>query len=504
MNSRDSAYGWEPIPPGLLNEDESWEGPRSAHSSSNKFELDEERSSVAASGKKRKRQRGSGEGDEGEEYQAQSPSMSGAGAGPGAAEDGGVKRMKVERQPNDSAVEEEGDEEEEEAEEAPPENGEPDEGQLASSNADAQAQAQASATKKNSGGAKRAKHPNQYTARRALAAANAGNGGHNGSSSPSPSKRHLDSTRRAALRDSTAASRVGTPTPGENAASRNMSHPGGSWGMPEHLSHLAWLLPKAAPEPLNIHVPSSKGASGSQSRNNAAAAAMDAANSSLSARAGQRLQASPQPFHVVALQESSTKVRFPAKRTTMGEMRKRVRNISDYVTRIQIEAAEREKRMRFLGIRIEEDALKEKEKLEAMKEGEAAIDKTSSAEEGGKNDFQDESATVIVDQDGDAQMEGKDGQSAIVGAQEGEKGDRRQGLPATSDLAPASAEIPASKPSEKADEAARSNVPNAVRPAIGAESRATDMSLSSMLLVDELTRELVLFQAKYGTAGLSF
>jgi hypothetical protein len=35
---------------------------------------------------------------------------------------------------------------------------------------------------------------------------------------------------------------------------------------------------------------------------------------------------------------------------TMGEMRKRVRNIGEYVTRCQIEAVEREKRMKLLGI----------------------------------------------------------------------------------------------------------------------------------------------------------
>ena len=52
--------------------------------------------------------------------------------------------------------------------------------------------------------------------------------------------------------------------------------------------------------------------------------------------------------------------------------------------------------------------------------------------------------------------------------------------------------------------AARTGTAPLVRPTIGTDSRATDISLSSMLLVDELTRELVSFQAKYGTAGLSF
>lgn len=49
MNSRDSGYGWEPIPPGLLNEDEVWDDVRPKKE-------DEEGSS---SGRKRKRTGGS-------------------------------------------------------------------------------------------------------------------------------------------------------------------------------------------------------------------------------------------------------------------------------------------------------------------------------------------------------------------------------------------------------------------------------------------------------------
>jgi len=46
--------------------------------------------------------------------------------------------------------------------------------------------------------------------------------------------------------------------------------------------------------------------------------------------------------------DTSIKIRFPQKRMTMGEMRKRVRVTGEYMTRIQLEAVDREKRVAFL------------------------------------------------------------------------------------------------------------------------------------------------------------
>ena len=56
----------------------------------------------------------------------------------------------------------------------------------------------------------------------------------------------------------------------------------------------------------------------------------------------------PEPFQYVTAVDPAIRIRFPQKRMTMGEMRKRVRTTGEYVTRIQLEAVEREKRVGFL------------------------------------------------------------------------------------------------------------------------------------------------------------
>ncbi|GAA5932033.1 hypothetical protein JCM1841_003601 [Sporobolomyces salmonicolor] len=89
------------------------------------------------------------------------------------------------------------------------------------------------------------------------------------------------------------------------------------WSMPEHLKHLAYLLPTATPEP--ISVPSLS------SHHHSAHAYTD----------------SEQPPHHL---EPPTKVRFPAKRVTMPEMKKRARNVLEYLSRVQLEMSERGRR----------------------------------------------------------------------------------------------------------------------------------------------------------------
>lgn len=107
------------------------------------------------------------------------------------------------------------------------------------------------------------------------------------------------------------ASRPGTPQP--EASHRATAH----HTLPEHLSHLAYLLPpvldEKEPEPTQ---PPRLGL--------------------------------PPPFEYVTPIDSSIKIRFPQKRMTMGEMRKRVRVTGEYMTRIQLEAVDREKRVAFL------------------------------------------------------------------------------------------------------------------------------------------------------------
>lgn len=280
----------------------------------------------------------------------------------------------------------------------------------------------------------KAKQPNQYTYRKERLAnggsagglANGGNGiasaGRTVSPTPSPSK----SGRRgaAALREgSTMGSRTSTPAPGDvrvSGHSRNSNLPGGAWGLPEHLSHLVNLLPTSQPEPLTLHLPSTKGLSNPRS---GAAKDHHAENSSSS-------RPSPHPFTIVDVSEPPTKVRWPPKRMTMGEMRKRVRNISEYVTNKQLEAVERGKRMKDLGIEIVGPASDSQAQLGAE------------VETGGGAGFSDA-------------MEGVEGADGAL-----------------------------ERPSDSDSKA----------PAIADKERIP----LSMKLMDELTRELIAFQQKYG------
>ena len=145
------------------------------------------------------------------------------------------------------------------------------------------------------------KHPNQYTYRgRQETPVNA----------VPPRSREA----RRVARD--ANSRSGTPLP--EGSNRLPSH-----AMPEHLAHLAYLQPPTTGDE-------------------------DAAAERAAPQAGL-----PEPFALTTPIDPAIKIRYPQKRMTVGEMRKRARTISEYVTRVQIEAVEREKRVRFLGSIVE-------------------------------------------------------------------------------------------------------------------------------------------------------
>ncbi len=219
-------------------------------------------------------------------------------------------------------------------------------------------------------------------------------------------------------------------------------------GLPEHLTHLAYLLPNAGsrssrPSALSLE----NGKKGLLS-----ASASGSGSSIHSPPAG---ASCPTPFRVLSSIESSTKVRFPSRRMTMGEMRKRVRNIGEYVTRSQIEAVEREKRMKLLGI--------VPPYMEEMEE-EAEIEAEATHE-----DVKDASAATSA---------------------EG----------ATSTAADAT-----SAPAEQAtEEAARKEEESAAAAtAAAAQSKFEQLPLS-MRLMEELTRELIHFQRKFGTGPGSY
>lgn len=133
----------------------------------------------------------------------------------------------------------------------------------------------------------KSKHANQYTYRQKEA-----------------------SLRREARRTRDAGSRAGSPNPDPPSK-------GGSGALPEHLHHLAYLLPPFAGEEVEQRA----------------------------APVGANL---PAPVALTTTIDAATKIRYPQRRMTLGEMRKRVRNIGEYVTRIQVDAVERTKRMELL------------------------------------------------------------------------------------------------------------------------------------------------------------
>ncbi|WFC96033.1 Histone deacetylase complex subunit [Malassezia brasiliensis] len=137
------------------------------------------------------------------------------------------------------------------------------------------------------------KHPNQYTYR-------------NGAAPP---------TKRDARRAREPGTRPGTPQVEAPAK-------GGTGALPEHLQHLAYLLPPFVGEDDEGEAPRPEPAG---------------------PRAGL-----PEPFALTVAIDTATKIRYPQKRMTLGEMRKRVRNLGEYVTRVQIEAVERAKRVDLL------------------------------------------------------------------------------------------------------------------------------------------------------------
>ncbi|TIA83875.1 hypothetical protein E3P92_01815 [Wallemia ichthyophaga] len=78
------------------------------------------------------------------------------------------------------------------------------------------------------------------------------------------------------------------------------------WNLPDHLQHLSHLLPTEQPEMLALRIPHGSSTS-----------SMD------------------------TVKELPTRVKFPSKRMTIGEMKRRVRSVLEYVGRVQIEAAEK-------------------------------------------------------------------------------------------------------------------------------------------------------------------
>jgi hypothetical protein len=100
-----------------------------------------------------------------------------------------------------------------------------------------------------------------------------------------------------------------------------------SWALPDHLSTFTHLLPEHPPAALELRTP----------------------------RPFNAKQLAKDPATIVKFEtqlEPPHKVRYPTKRMTVGEMKKRVRSVLEYVGRIQVEETKRNERAKLLGIEI--------------------------------------------------------------------------------------------------------------------------------------------------------
>lgn len=145
-----------------------------------------------------------------------------------------------------------------------------------------------------------AKHPNQYTYRGKAA-------GPTGRGRGSPTKRGA----------------------GESGGRRRDAALDGSWGLPDHLSHLSDILPSPTPSPI-------------------IAPNLDPNEPPIPPQIAQVypfIALPPPGTHY----EFATKVKFPTKRTTLPDMRKRAESIFKYLSQVQVEMSERDKQNRNLG-----------------------------------------------------------------------------------------------------------------------------------------------------------
>lgn len=460
MNSRDSAYGWESIPPELLNEEDEWGSKEESENG----------------GRKRRRTAQEEEG----EHRSHSP------VGLSSSDGNSKRRTSSAIDAADDGIGQEVREEEEGEED-----GQGDREMEEVSNTTLQAKKSAKTRAPREQEASRPKHPNQYTARRAAAAVAAAAAGidNPGSSSPSPSPskhRLADGTRKTtSLRDViNNGSQMATPTPnGSQNDYSKLTNPGAPWGMPDHLSHLAYLLPSlTGPEPLIVNLASTKGMPSTSSNKGAPSTATK------DGKTDRITRASPQAFQNVSFVEPNTKIKFPGKRTTMGEMRKRIRNILDFVSRLQIESTERERRMKFLGIVKEAKAVavQETTSAESMEEDEPAQVEENKDQGLSVDAEKPETVQVSDEKDKDTTMKDADAEEII---------DESSAVPKDT------LEVPSTGPDSPFNNvgtALESVPPLKPTPTL---KQFTELYSPSMSLVDELTRELLAFQQRYGTGA---
>ncbi|PWN50141.1 hypothetical protein IE53DRAFT_396115 [Violaceomyces palustris] len=497
MNSRESAYGgWETIPPGLLAEGEVWEGAQVGGEGQGQdphAEVERRDKSL----KKRKR----GSHDEVEESNDNDDSPDRGDDGTGPAEVAKRRRMST-SQTHPGAPKASGDEDtshERSARdgESPSAQGR-DKGKKKKSSASGANAAHGSSREASlvsahqSASNPKPKHPNQYTYRNKEKTGSKdlarGSGQASTSTltsnspSPSPSKSRAEASRRG-NRD-LAGSRTSTPAPGDTNGGGRSHNPGAPWGLPDHLAHLAYLLPMQAKPSHGGGLPSTSN-KGSTPSSNPRRTAL-AASASSPVITGLPMPTSPnapQPFRVMSAIEPTTKVRFPARRMTMGEMRKRVRNIGEYVTRTQIEAVDREKRMRLLGIvpPHQEEALRQSQALSQGSYG------RSSARPSGSSTPQVDKpkGEPATDREEDVEM------ADVATEREAKTSSYSQG-----DQKEGEGELVGADALGDEVKDAKGGAPDEGQPE--GERNPFESLPISMRLIEELTRELINFQRKFG------
>ncbi|MCO5589748.1 hypothetical protein L7F22_043717 [Adiantum nelumboides] len=442
MNSRDSVYGWEPIPPGLLNEDEVWdEEAREAHEEAT-----------------RKRKRGGRD----EENVPSHP------ANGQTATDGYPKRRRT--SPGVETIDEEGLEGEEEEE---------------GSASQPSKRVAASSQKRNAKDPDRPKHPNQYTKR--AAAANAAASGTETGPGPSPHKTRGDGTRRS-NRETAGSSRMGTPVPGEGYSTRKSD---GTWGIPDHLAHLSFLLPPGVgPELLKVSVPSSRsGPKGSA--NTGSGATRDAKTDRI-------IKASPQPFNIESV-ERERRMRFlgisrdPSSGTITSGASSEPKDSQSRDEEPAIAAAK--------AAREEEAKTAEGVAETKMEEADGNVNEASTEEVKEAEQAAEEEDTSMKDVQGDVEEEIAPESTAPAATDSSEVKNEENLADASEEKTINEEEVNVESPAVVDPILIDDNADSDPSNPSGIAAFANIAGSSSMALVDELTRELLAFQTRFGTGN---
>ncbi|WVW84766.1 hypothetical protein I302_106801 [Kwoniella bestiolae CBS 10118] len=204
------------------------------------------------------------------------------------------------------------------------------------------------------GNSTKPKHPNQYTYRKPPSAIP-----QPPPAAPSPARRVAASTPVPIAQP--AQHEHGTRRAGALAAVPVIYHPLTpesanhlSWFLPDHLSAFADLLPSANPDALEVPAPR---VLSYLPRNHYHNQRYGPFSEERDENGKLVLPDEPSGREVVGDQDRTqldppARPRYPVKRITTAEMKKRVRNVLEYVGRVQVEEGKRQERARSLGIKL--------------------------------------------------------------------------------------------------------------------------------------------------------